>query len=125
FELFEDSPPLDVLLVPVGGGGLIAGVALVAKALSPSTRVVGVQADRFCAMTQLFQRRLGGVVAADDQLPDPVLGPFGADTLADGIAVKSPGKITRRMIVEHVDEMLLVDEGNIERACNALLELEK
>ncbi len=124
-ELFEDAPHPDVLLIPVGGGGLISGVALVAKAVSPSTRVVGVQAERFCAMTKLFERQLQGVSVVDEPLPDPVLGPFGADTLADGIAVKSPGKLTRRIILDHVDEMLRVDEGNIERACNSLLELEK
>jgi threonine dehydratase len=124
-ELLEDGPALDAVVVPVGGGGLIAGVAVAIKGVSPSTKVIGVQAERFCAMARLFaQHRSGGTLDAG-QLQHPVLGPFGADTLADGIAVKSPGKLTQPIIFDLVDEVLLVDEAHIERACNTLLELEK
>lgn len=123
-ELREDAPPLDDVVVPVGGGGLISGMALVLDAMSLQTRVVGVQAERFCAMARAFDSRHSG---AEPPPPAraPNLGPFGADTLADGIAVKSPGQLTRPLILKHVHDMLTVSEVSIERACNELLELEK
>jgi threonine dehydratase len=126
-EMLEDAPAMDAVVVPVGGGGLISGIALTLKALSPETRIVGVQAARFCAMAQRFEqsRAASGSSEAPRPLVHPVLGPFGADTLADGIAVKTPGELTGPIILRHVDEMLLISEASIERACNDLLELEK
>ncbi len=122
-ELLADAPPLDAVVVPVGGGGLISGIALAVKALAPQIQVVGVQAERFCAMSHMFWETHGQQSTGD--VAHPSLGPFGADTLADGIAVKTPGLLTRSIIESHVDEMLLVGEVALERACNELLELEK
>lgn len=124
-EFVEDAPPLDVLVVPVGGGGLMAGVASAVKALSPETRVVGVQASKFCAMTHLLAAQRTGVSLNREALAHPSLGPFATDTLADGIAVKTPGELTRRLIEALVDDMVLVTEASLERAVNHFLELEK
>ncbi len=126
-ELLEDAPPPDVIVVPVGGGGLISGIALVCERLAPLTKVIGVQAERFGAMVRQFERvrRPPDALAAIPDVEDVTLGPFGADTLADGIAVKKPGKLTSEIVIREVDRMLLVDEAFIERACNELLEYEK
>lgn len=124
-EFIEDAPRLDVLLVPVGGGGLMSGVATAVRALAPATEIIGVQAERFCAMTQLVHARRSGTTYDSEQLAHPSLGPFSADTLADGIAVKTPGELTQAIIGKYVDDMLLVSEASIERAVNELLEFEK
>jgi len=109
-EMLAAVPVLDTLVVPIGGGGLIAGMASAAKALRPDLQVIGVQSRRFPSM----QCALTGAT--------PV---FGASTIADGIAVKTPGTLTLPVIRERVDEVLLVDEGDIERAILMLLEIEK
>jgi threonine dehydratase len=109
-EMLAAVPVLDALVVPIGGGGLIAGMASAAKALRPDLQVIGVQSRRFPSM----QCALTGAT--------PV---FGASTIADGIAVKTPGTLTLPVIRERVDEVLLVDEGDIERAILMLLEIEK
>jgi threonine dehydratase len=124
-EFIEDSTPLDVMLVPVGGGGLMAGVVTAVKALSPSTQVIGVQAERFCAFTRWIQAQRSGAAGDDTPLAHPSLGPYSVDTLADGIAVKTPGGITREITSKLVDDMLLVSESALERAVNDLLEFEK
>ena len=105
-EMLRAQPGLEVLVVPVGGGGLIAGVATAAKALQPGIEVIGVQTRRFPAMVNLVQGARH---------------PQGASTIAEGIAVRQPGLITRR----RVDDLLLVDEGDIEQAIVLLLEVEK
>ncbi len=124
-EFLEDAPPLDVLIVPVGGGGLMSGVATVARALSPHTRLIGVQSERFCAMTHLHHaRRADGSSARSNAHVPPH--PFSADySLADGIAVKTPGELTRRIIESLVDDILLVSEAALEQAVNHFLEFEK
>jgi len=109
-EMLEVVPDLEVLVVPVGGGGLIAGMATAAKALKPGISVVGVEA----ALYPSVERRLKG-------LPDVPGGP----TIAEGIAVKEPGRLTVPIIARLVDEVLLVDEGDIEAAVLQLLEIEK
>ncbi|HEU4646761.1 MAG TPA: threonine ammonia-lyase [Burkholderiales bacterium] len=109
-EMLEDVPELDVLVVPVGGGGLISGIALAAKALRPGILVYGVESKTWSAMYQ----RLHG-------LPVEV----GGDTLAEGIAVRDVSELTLALCRKHVDEMLLVDEQAIERAIVALIEIEK
>ncbi|MEX2199643.1 MAG: threonine ammonia-lyase [Burkholderiales bacterium] len=109
-EMLEDVPELDVLVVPVGGGGLVSGIALAAKALRPGIRVYGVESKTWSAMYQ----RLHG-------LPVEV----GGDTLAEGIAVRDVSELTLALCRKHVDEMLLVDEQAIERAIVALIEIEK
>jgi len=109
-ELMEDFPDLDALVVPIGGGGLISGVALAARAVKPDIEIVGVQADRYPTMKAALE---GKAVEA------------GGQTIAEGIAVKEPGRITRRMVAELVNEVVLVSESQIERAVYRLLEIEK
>lgn len=109
-EMLQQVPDLEMLVVAVGGGGLIAGVAAAAKALKPSIEVIGVQALRFPNMFNAVKR-------AD--LPQ------GASSIAEGIAVGRPGKLTQPLIEKYVDDLLLVDEGDIEQAIVMLLEIEK
>ncbi|HEY0200189.1 MAG TPA: threonine ammonia-lyase [Burkholderiaceae bacterium] len=109
-EMLRTVPGLDTLVVSVGGGGLIAGIATAAKALQPGIEVVGVQTLRFPAMVNAIQGTHH---------------PQGASTIAEGIAVGTPGQITRAIIARRVDELLLVDEGDIEQAVLMLLEIEK
>ena len=109
-ELLEDQPELDVLVVPVGGGGMISGVAIAAKALKPGIEIVGVQSEHFPSM----RNALAG-------LPNPVPGA----TIAEGIGVKEPGALTLQIVEDLVDEILLVDEAHLERAIEMLLSLQK
>jgi threonine dehydratase len=109
-EMLEVKPDLDCIVCPIGGGGLISGMATVAKALNPAIEVVGVQAALFPSM---FARIKGG----DDAC--------GGDTLAEGIAVKRPGAFTARVIAERVDDILLVEEPSLEKAVALLLQIEK
>ena len=109
-EMLRSQPDLEVLVVAVGGGGLIAGMATAAKALKPSIEVVGVQASRFPAM-------VNAIMGTQH--------PQGQHTIAEGIAVGRPGLITQELIRQHVDELLLVDEDDIEQAVLMLLEIEK
>jgi threonine dehydratase len=113
-EMLALVPDLDDLLVPCGGGGLLAGVAVACKALSPRTRVIGVQVERYSALHDWFHRKTSAPDATQS-----------ADTLAEGIAVKDPSALTRQHIRRHVDEMLKVSEEDIENAINELLEHEK
>jgi len=109
-EMLEQQPELDALLVPVGGGGLIAGMATAAKALKPALRVCGVESNLWCAMHQ----RLAG---------RPV--EVGGDTIAEGLAVRDVGELALAIARERVDEVLLVEEETIERAIVDLIEIEK
>ena len=109
-EMLRQQPELDTLLVSVGGGGLMAGIAAVVRALRPDIRLVGVQTSRFPAMVNAVRGTQH---------------PQGASTIAEGIAVGRPGQITRRIVGELVDELLLVDEADIEQAIVMLLEIEK
>lgn len=109
-EMLEAEPGLEVLVVPVGGGGLISGVAIAAKHVKPDIEVVGVQSARFPSM----QATLAGRVAQ-----------FGTATIAEGIAVKEPGRLTRVIVAEHVDDLLLVQEEELEQAVMSFLEIEK
>jgi threonine dehydratase len=109
-EMLAADPGLEVLLVPIGGGGLISGIATAAKALKPGIEIVGVEAERFPAMLRVLKGRT----------PE-----FGAYTIADGIAVKHPGTHTLAIIRRLVDQILLVDEADIEAAVLLLLEVEK
>jgi threonine dehydratase len=114
-EILEQAPEVEVVLVPVGGGGLIAGVASAIKAERPGVRVVGVQVDRFPAAYDAFH----GIAAIADT-PSVARG-----TVAEGIGVKSPGINTLPLIKAHVDDMLLVTEEQVEQAVFNLLEIEK
>ena len=109
-EMLQAEPDLDTLVIAVGGGGLIAGIATAARALRPDIEIVGVQTLRFAAMY------------------DAVKGthhPPGRSTIAEGIAVGRPGQLTRQIVRELVDDLMLVDEGDIEQAIVMLLEIEK
>jgi threonine dehydratase len=109
-ELLEDFPDLDTLIVPIGGGGLIAGVAIAAKALKPGIEIIGVESEQFPSMYNALHG-----------LPNPVPG----QTVAEGIAVKEPGDLTKRIAKNLVDDILLVDENHLERAIEMLLTVQK
>jgi threonine dehydratase len=109
-EMLAAHPGLDVLVVPIGGGGLISGIAVAAKTLKPQIEVIGVQTQRFPSM----YCALKGI--------EPQ---FGTTTIADGIAVKQPGVLTLPIVRERVSQVLLVDEGDLEQAVVLLLEIEK
>lgn len=109
-EMLEAAPHLDVLIVPIGGGGMISGMATAAKAIKPAIEIVGVETVRFPSM----------LCAVEGRVPS-----FGASTLADGIAVKQPGALTLEIVRRLVDGIVLVDEGDIEAAILLLLEIEK
>ena len=109
-EMLADQPDLEVIVVPIGGGGVISGVALAAKALKPEIRILGVEAELFPSMYQ----------AVHDQAPTA-----GGNTLADGIAVKTPGGLPKSIIEELIEEILLVDEATIEAAVQLLVEEQK
>ncbi|MBP8205076.1 MAG: threonine ammonia-lyase [Giesbergeria sp.] len=109
-EMLQAVPDLDTLVIAVGGGGLISGVATAAKALKPGIEIIGVQTQRFPAMVNAIQGTHH---------------PQGTSTIAEGIAVGTPGKITQEIIRRLVDDLVLVDEGDIEQAVLMLLEIEK
>lgn len=109
-EMLQAQPDLDTLVVAIGGGGLIAGIATAAKAIKPGIEVVGVQTQRFPSMVNALRQT---------DLP------MGTSTIAEGIAVTQPGVITQEVVKRCVDDLLLVDEGDIEQAVLMLLEIEK
>ena len=109
-ELMDQRPSLEVLVVPIGGGGLISGIALAAKALKPGIEIIGVEAAFYPSMHHAVK----GIDAR-----------CGGHTLADGIAVKNPGRLTRPVIEQQVDDIVLVGEGAIESAIAALAEKQK
>ena len=109
-EMLEDVPGLDTLLIPIGGGGLISGTAVVARAAGHPIEIVGVQAELFPSM----YNRIRGTNL-----------PCAGDTLAEGIAVKEPGGITSAIIADLVDDIVLVGERNLEEAVSLLLQIEK
>ena len=109
-EMLDAYPDLDALLVPVGGGGMLAGMASAARELKPGISLIGVQTMRFPSM----HAALKGLKSA-----------FGGNTIADGIAVREPGNLTLEIIRTLVDDIVLVDEGDIEEAMLLLLEIEK
>ena len=109
-EMLGAQPDLECLCVAIGGGGLISGVALAARALRLGIEVIGVQTEQFPAMYALFK----GIEM-----------PSANATLAEGIAVKSPGLITREIVRQHVDDIVLVSKSDIEHAIVLLLEIEK
>jgi threonine dehydratase len=109
-EMLDDVPAIDTLVVPIGGGGLISGMATVAKAVNPAIRVIGVQAELYPSM---WAKTHGEVARCD------------GDTLAEGIAVKTPGVLTYEVVKALVDDILLVGERDLERAVSLLLTIEK
>lgn len=109
-EMLEDVPAIDTFLTPIGGGGLISGMAVVAAAADHPIEVVGVEAELYPSM----YNRINGTQY-----------PCAGDTLAEGIAVKEPGGITSAMVRELVDEIVLVGERSLEQAVSLLLQIEK
>jgi threonine dehydratase len=109
-EMLAAVPDLEVLLVPIGGGGLISGMAVAAKTLKPGIEIVGVQAALYPSMYNLIK---------GEQLP------MRGDTLAEGIAVKAPGPITSEIVRALVDDIVLVSEQQIEQALSLLITIEK
>ena len=109
-EMLREVPELDTLIVAIGGGGLIAGMATAAKAIKPGIEIIGVQTTRFPAMVNAIK----GTQYVQ-----------GASTIAEGIAVGTPGVLPLAIIRRLVDDLVLVDEGDIEQAIVMLLEVEK
>jgi len=109
-EMLEEAPDLDVLIVPIGGGGLIAGCAIAARGRKPSIEIVGVEAELYPSMWNALH---GGNR------------PCGGATLAEGIAVTNVGKLTLPVVRECVSDIILADESLIERAVNSFLTLQK
>jgi threonine dehydratase len=109
-EMLEDAPDIDTLVIPIGGGGLISGMATAARAMKPDMRIVAVQAELYPSMYDYIK---GADLPCD------------GDTLAEGIAVKEPGTLTRRFVERLADDIVLVDERNLEQAVSLLLQIEK
>lgn len=111
-EMLESGIDLDTIVVAVGGGGLISGIGCAAKALSPRTEIIGVQSERYRAMTDNFK-----------QMPPSPQGAL--PTVAEGIAVSDLGRLTREYVQRYVDDMLIVREADIEDSVALLLQVEK
>jgi len=109
-EMLEDVPDLDLLVVPIGGGGLISGMATAARGLRPDIQIFGVESKSYRAM---YQRLHGQPVEV------------GGDTIAEGLAVRDVGKLTFEIVQRLVEDVLIVEEATIERAVVALIEIEK
>ncbi|NRA28646.1 MAG: threonine ammonia-lyase [Parvularculaceae bacterium] len=109
-EMLKAVPDIDTMVVPIGGGGLISGVAVLGKRINPKLKIIGVQAALYPGMINALrthQRECGG------------------STLAEGIAVTNPGKLTRRIVESYVDEIVTVEEKDLERAVSLLLNTQK
>ena len=111
-ELFEDLDDIDVIICPIGGGGLISGISLAAKELNPNIKIIGVQAEGANAMEQSYKS--GKIISLSS-----------VNTIADGIAVKSPGELTYSIIREYVDEIVTVSDKEIAEAFLILCEKHK
>jgi threonine dehydratase len=109
-EMLEDVPDLDVLVVPIGGGGLIAGNAIAARGVRGAIEIIGVEAALYPSMYNAVKNENR---------------PLGGPTLAEGIAVKNVGALTLPVVRELVRDIVLVDESHLERAVNAYLTLQK
>lgn len=109
-EMLGAVPDLDDLVLPIGGGGLISGMGTAAKTINPKIRIIGIEAGLYPSMYNLVKHA---------SLP------IGGDTLAEGIAVKEPGALTRSIITRVVDDIMLVSEAEIERAVSMLISIEK
>ena len=109
-EMLEDAPHLDTLCIPVGGGGLMSGVGIAARAINPKIALFGAEAELYPSMKCMLEGR---------EMP------LGGDTLAEGIAVKKPGQLTAEILKGLVDEVLLVAERDLEQAVAMLVGIEK
>jgi len=109
-EMLEDAPELDTIIVPIGGGGLMSGVAIAARSVKPDIELIGVEAELYPSMKCAIQH---------------CNMPLGGDTLAEGIAVKQPGELTSRILAEYANDVVLVSERDLERAVAMLVGIEK
>ena len=109
-EMLADNPDLDTLVVPIGGGGLISGISIAAKALKPEIRVIGVEAAMYPAMHATLRGKTPKT---------------GGATIAEGIAVKEVGRLTRQICEQMIDDVVLVEEEHLERAITLFAEVEK
>ena len=109
-EMLIDQPDLDVLVVPIGGGGLVGGIATIAKEMRPDIRIIGVQTEAYPSMQAAM---LGRDIVC------------GGETLAEGIAVKKPGGVTLPVVQALVDEIVLVNEKHLEWAVSGLVEQQR
>jgi len=109
-EMLEDVPEIDTLVIPIGGGGLFSGMGIAARAIKPDIELVGVEAELYPSMYGFVK---GKNVQCD------------GDTLAEGIAVKEPGQVTRQIVEALVDDVLLVAERHLEKAVSLLVQIEK
>ncbi|MFL6764437.1 MAG: threonine ammonia-lyase [Sphingomicrobium sp.] len=109
-EMLEDAPDLDTIIVPIGGGGLMSGVSIAARAVKPDIDLIGVEAELYPSMKCAIQHC---------QMP------LGGDTLAEGIAVKQPGELTARILKDYANDVVLVSERDLERAVAMLVGIEK
>jgi threonine dehydratase len=109
-EMLEDAPDLDMIVVPIGGGGLMSGVSIAARAIKPGIELIGVEAELYPSMKCAIQ---------DCHMP------LGGDTLAEGIAVKQPGQLTSRILRDLANDVMLVPERELERAVAMLVGIEK
>ncbi|MCC6827194.1 MAG: threonine ammonia-lyase [Novosphingobium sp.] len=109
-EMLADVPDLEVLAIPVGGGGLASGMSVIARDISPDIKLIGVEAELYPSMYNLLK-------SANC--------PVGGDTLAEGIAVFEPGKFTSAVLADYLDDFVLVSENQLERALALLLQIEK
>ena len=108
--MLEDAPDLDMIVVPIGGGGLMSGVSIASRALKPDIELIGVEAELYPSMKCAIQ---------DCHMP------LGGDTLAEGIAVKQPGELTSRILKDYANDVVLVPERDLERAVAMLVGIEK
>jgi threonine dehydratase len=109
-EMLEDAPDLDTIVVPIGGGGLMSGISIAARALKPEIELIGVEAELYPSMKCAIEGcRM----------------PLGGDTLAEGIAVKQPGELTSRILKEYANDVVLASERDLERAVAMLVGIEK
>jgi len=109
-EMLDKAPELDTLIVPIGGGGLISGMAVAAKAIKPDIEIYGVQTELYPSMYRAIRGETG---------------PCGGATVAEGIAVQTAAERTRAIIADLVEDIMLVDEAALEHAVALLLEVEK
>jgi threonine dehydratase len=109
-EMLEEAPDLDTIVVPIGGGGLMSGIAIAARAIKPDVELIGVEAELYPSMKCAIE----GCHM-----------PLGGDTLAEGIAVKQPGELTSRILKDLANEVMLVSERDLERAVAMLVGIEK
>jgi threonine dehydratase len=109
-EMLEDVPDLDAIVIPIGGGGLMSGVSIAARAIKPDIELIGVEAELYPSMKCAIQ---------NCQMP------LGGDTLAEGIAVKQPGELTSRILAELANDVVLASERDLERAVAMLVGIEK